>query len=67
MDKNMIYGCESWKLTDKVCRKLNSTCSKMLSTQESILGDLIDKDVNTAISLARDRIEWKKFRPSNRC
>ncbi len=28
-------------------------------TQESILGDLNVKDVNTAISLARDRIEWK--------
>ncbi len=36
-------------------------------TQESILGDLNGKDVNTAISLARDRIEWKKLRPSNRC
>ncbi len=25
------------------------------------------KDLNTAISLARDRIEWKRLRPSNRC
>ncbi len=31
----------------------------------SIFGDLIDKDVNTAISLAKDRIEWKKNRPRN--
>ncbi len=31
------------------------------STQYRIaLGDLNGKDVNTAISLARDRIEWKK-------
>ncbi len=29
------------------------------ATQESILGDLNGKDANTAISLARDRTEWK--------
>ncbi len=34
---------------------------------ESIFGDLIDLDVNEAISLAKDRIEWKKNRPSKRC
>ncbi len=27
----LLYGCESWKLTEKVARKLNSTYSKMQS------------------------------------
>ncbi len=31
-------------------------------TQESILGDLNCKDDNTAISLARDRTEWKNVK-----
>ncbi len=34
---------------------------------ESIFGGLIDSDVNAAISLAKDRIEWKKNRFSKIC
>ncbi len=36
---------------------------RVKSTPESVFGDLIDADVNAAISLAKDRIEWKKNRP----
>ncbi len=28
----LLYGCESWKITEKVKRKLNGTASKMLAT-----------------------------------
>ncbi len=36
-------------------------------TPESIFGDLIDTDVDKAISLAKDRVEWKRNRPSKLC
>ncbi len=36
-------------------------------TPESIFGDLLDLDVNEAISLAKVTIEWKKNRLSKRC
>ncbi len=49
----------------RTVRQVLLNCVK--PTQESILGDLNVKDVNAALSLARDRIEWKKLRPSNRC
>ncbi len=32
---------------------------------ESVFGDLTDLNVNAAISLANDRIEWKEARPRN--
>ncbi len=35
-------------------------------TPESIFGDLIDAEMNVAISFAKVRIEWKKNRPSTR-
>ncbi len=28
----LLYGCESWKMTEKVKRKLDSAASKMLAT-----------------------------------
>ncbi len=31
------------------------------------LADLIDLDICAGISLAKDRIAWKKNRPSKRC
>ncbi len=120
MVSTLLYGCESWKLTKKECKKLNSAGSKMLAkiawretaeearmptvdvilqyvhkifdgsglgtmfrmderglvrlvllkcvkpTPESIFGDLIDTDVQAAISLAKARIKWNKNRPSKR-
>ncbi len=41
----------------RIVRQVLLNCVK--PTQESILVDLIDKDVNTTFSLAKDRIEWK--------
>ncbi len=45
----------------RTARQVLLNCVK--PTPESIFGDLIDS--NTAISLATDRAEWKKNRPSN--
>ncbi len=41
----------------RTVRQVLLNCVK--PTQESILGELNAKDVITAVSLARDRIEWK--------
>ncbi len=49
----------------RTVRQVLLNCVK--PTPKSIFGDLIDLDVNEAISLAKDRIEWKKNRPSKRC
>ncbi len=37
-----------------------------LSAPESLLGDVPDLDVYTAINLAMNRVEWKANRPSKR-
>ncbi len=112
----LLYGCESWKLTQAARRKLNSTASKMLSritgrtiadearepsvdvvmrardqrwnwlghilrmerhrltrlqcikpTPESILGDVSGPEIQAEINTAKERVEWKKNRPSRRC
>ncbi len=41
------------------------TCLK--STPGSIFGDLIDPEVNAAMSHAKGSTQWKTNRPSNRC
>ncbi len=46
--------------TPGTVRQVLLNCVK--PTQELILGDLNVKDVNAAISLARDRIGWKKVK-----
>ncbi len=55
----VLYGCESWKMTEKVKRKLNSAASKMLAT---ITGRTIQEEArNPTINVvmkARDR-RWK--------
>ncbi len=38
----LLYGCESWKMTEKVKRKLNGAASTMLAT---ITGRTIQEDV----------------------
>ncbi len=45
----------------RTVRQVLLNCVKL--TQESILGDQNDKHVNTATSLARDRIERKRSGP----
>ncbi len=42
----------------RTVRQLLLNCLKLI--QESIFGDLIGKDVDTANCLAKGRIEWKK-------
>ncbi len=49
----------------RTVRQILLNCVK--PTPVSIFGGLIDIGVNEAISLAKDRIEWKKNRPSKRC
>ncbi len=39
----------------------------VMPTPDSTFGDLIDLDVNATIRLVKDRLEWKKNRPSKRC
>ncbi len=49
----------------RVVRQVLLNCVK--PTPESILGDIIDTDVQATISLAKDIIEWNKNRPSKHC
>ena len=115
----LLYGCEAWKLTEQVRRKLNATGSKMLSkitgrhiaaearepsidivlrardqrwnwlghilrmnerrtvrqvllhcvkpTAESLFSDVPDLNIDKALKIAMNRIEWKNLRPSKRC
>ncbi len=56
MISTLLYGCESWKMTEKVKRKLNGAASKMLAT---ITGRTIQEEarnptINVVIK-ARDR------------
>ncbi len=57
---SLLYGCESWKLTDKVCRKLNSTCSKMLSkiTGREIVDEARTPSINVLLRTRDLRWNW---------
>ncbi len=55
---SLFYGCKSWKLTDKICRKLNSTCSEMIS---KITGREIEDNARTSsinVLLRTRDIRW---------
>ncbi len=56
----LLYGCESWKLTQAVRRKLNSTASKMLSRITGrIIADEARQPSVDALMRARDqRWNW---------
>ncbi len=59
-DRDLRWNCLGHILRmdeRRTVRRVLLICAK--PTQESILRDLNKKDVNTVISLARDRIEWK--------
>ncbi len=36
-------------------------------TTESILDDVLELEIEAAINLAKERVEWKKNRPSRQC
>ncbi len=36
-------------------------------TPESLYGDVPNLDIATATKIAKEKIEWKKLRPSKRC
>ncbi len=57
---SLLYGCESWKLTEKVCRKLNSTCSKMLSrmTGREIADEARTVSINVLLRTRDVRWNW---------
>ncbi len=59
MSTNLLYGCESWKMTEKVKRKLNGAASKMLAaiTGRTIQEEARNPTIN-AVMKARDRI-WE--------
>ncbi len=49
----------------RLVRQVLLNCVK--PTPKSMLGDLIETDVQAAISLAEDIIEWNENRPSKHC
>ncbi len=51
----MLFGKPKMELARAYSRQVLLNCVK--PTPESIFGDLIDPDINGAISLAKDRIE----------
>ncbi len=66
----LLYECLGWIWLGRIdarrtVRQVLLNCVK--PTPDSIFGELIDPDVNAAISVAKDKIERKKNRPSKHC
>ncbi len=57
---NLLYGCESWKLTQAVLRKLNSTASKTLSriTGGTIADEARQPSVDVVMRARDQRWNW---------